>query len=283
MPGLTTRPAVGGRPPDLRVPTARDMVDQGSGTPVVVVQPLQGRWQWTRGFVDALARQCRVVTYTLGGDFGSDRPLDPQRGFDQYVQQLEDVIDRARLERTALCGISFGGTVAVRYAARHPERVTRLVIASSPGPGWRANAEQHGYIARPLLTLPVFLWRAFRRLSGELAAAFPQPLDRIGFVTRATATALRYPAWPPAMAARVRLMQSVDLSDDCRQVAAPTLVVSGHPSLDLVVPVESTRLYLTHIRVSQYAMMENTGHSGSMTQPEQLARIVGTFVNAASS
>jgi hypothetical protein len=49
------------------------------------------------------------------------------------------------------------------------------------------------------------------------------------------------------------------------------------------VPVESTRQYLTHIRHSRYEMMEHTGHTGSLTQPERLARIVGTFVNAASS
>jgi pimeloyl-ACP methyl ester carboxylesterase len=259
------------------------MFDKGSGPIVVVVQPLQGRWQWMRRFLDALSARCRVITYTLCGDFGSRQRLDPAAGFDQYVRQLEAVIDGAGVERAALCGISFGGIVAVRYAALHPDRVTHLVIASSPGPGWRVNAEQATYISRPLLTLPIFLLSAFRRLHAELAAALPRPADRLAFVARATATALRYPALPPLMATRVRLMQTIDLAADAARISAPTLVVTGHPTLDRVVPVESTRQYLSHIRDSRYEMMENTGHSGSLTQPERLARIVGTFVNAACS
>jgi pimeloyl-ACP methyl ester carboxylesterase len=259
------------------------MFDKGSGPTIVVVQPLQGRWQWMRPFLEALARQCRVITYTLAGDFGADRGIDPTEGFATYVRQLEDVIDRCGVDRIALCGISFGGTVAVRYAALHPERVTRLIVVSSPGPGWRATNEQARYISRPLLTLPLFLTTALRRLGAELKAALPSPSQRLAFVVRAAVTAGRYPAMPSVMARRVRLMQTIDLADDCVRIAAPTLIVTGNPSLDHVVPVESTRRFESQIRGSRYVMMENTGHSGSLTQPEHFARIVGEFVNASNS
>lgn len=259
------------------------LFDKGSGKVIVVVQPLQGRWQWMRRLLEALATGGRVVTYTLAGDFGSDRRSDPAQGFDLYVRQLEDVMDAAKIERAALCGISFGGAVAVRYAARHPERVSHLVIASTPGPAWRANPEQTSYVARPLLTLPLFAFTALRRLHDEVAAALPRPADRLAFALRGASAVLRYPPRPPLMAARVRLLQSLDLAGDCARIAAPTLIVTGEPALDRVVPVESTRTYLTHIRDSRYEMMDGTGHSGSLTQPERLARIVGTFVNAVSS
>jgi pimeloyl-ACP methyl ester carboxylesterase len=258
----------------------KGIFDQGSGPAVVVVQPLQGRWQWMRRFLDALAEHCRVVTYTLCGDFGSDRSADVSLGFDAYVRQLKDVIDRAGLERIALCGISFGGTVAVRYASLYPDRVTHLIIASSPGPGWRANAEQAMYISRPLVTLPVFLLTAVRRLSIELSVAFPRVIERAAFISRATVAAVRYPALPHLMARRVRLMQTVDLAADCERITAPTLVVTGDPSLDLVVPVESTRQYLTHIHNSRYEVLAQTGHSGSLTQPERLASLVDDFIHA---
>ena len=259
------------------------MFDKGSGPTVVVIQGLQGRWQWMTPFLEALSARCRVVAYTLAGDFGSDRRMDPDQGFDLFVRQLEDVMNGAGIERAALCGISFGGTVAVRYAALHPERVTHLVIASSPGPGFRTNARQEAYVSRPLLTLPMFLSTSLARLRVEIATALPALRDRVTFVVRSGLLVVRYPAWPPLMARRVRLMQAVDLADDCARISTPTLVVTGHPSLDRVVPVDSTRQYLSHIRDSRYEMMEKTGHSGSLTQPEQLARIVGTFVNASSS
>ena len=249
----------------------------------MVVQPLQGRWQWMRPFLEALAQRCRVITYTLAGDFGADRTIDPAQGFDLFVRQLEDVMNRAGVERVALCGISFGGTVAVRFAALHPERVSHLIIASSPGPGFRVTAQQMTYLSRPLLTLPAFAWTALGRLHTEVVAALPQPAALLAFTVRSAIAVLRYPALPHVMAKRALLMQTVDLTSECQRVTAPTLVVTGDPSLDHVVPVESTRRYVTHIRNSQYAMMENTGHSGSLTQPERLAHIVGTFVNAADS
>ena len=219
--------------------------DKGSGKVIVVVQPLQGRWQWMRRFLEALAARCRVVSYTLAGDFGSDRRMDLSRG-STVRSQLEDVMDAAKIERAALCGISFGGAVAVRYAARHPDRVTHLVVASSPGPGWRANPEQTSYVARPLLTLPVFAVTALMRLYAEVAAALPRPADRLAFAVRSAIPALRYPAWPPLMAARVRLLETLDLAGDCARIATPTLIVTGAPSLDRVVPIESTRRYLAH-------------------------------------
>jgi len=259
------------------------MYDKGTGTAIVIVQPLHGRWQWMRQFLDALATRYRVVTYTLSGDFGADRRLDPSLGFDQCVQQLEDVINRTGIERAALCGISFGGIVALRYAARHPTRVSHLVIASSPGPGWEASPEQMRYVSRPLLTLPMFVWNAFWRLYAELSASFPRPLERVRFVIRAAALALRYPALPHVMARRVRLMQTVDLAADCARITTPTLVVTGDAALDHVVPVESTKRYLSCIRNSRYEIMEGTGHTGSLMQPQRLAAIVCEFINASRS
>lgn len=259
------------------------MFDQGSGPPVIVVQPLQGRWQWMRRFLRALSAQCRVITYTLCGDIGSERCPRAPKGFDRYVQQLENVIEGARIERFALCGISFGGTIALRYAARHPGRITHLVIQSSPGPGWRANAEQNRYVSNPLLTLPRFLWTAFGRLRIELKAGLPRRWDRFKFVIRAALTGLRYPPSPHLMANRVRLMEAVDLAQDASRVTAPTLIVTGEPGIERVVPIESTKQYLAYIPNSRYEMIDNAGHTVSLIQPERLARITSEFINASRS
>jgi 3-oxoadipate enol-lactonase len=59
--------------------------------------------------------------------------------------------------------------------------------------------------------------------------------------------------------------------------------VTGEPELDRVVPVASTREYVTLIRGARYEMMPRTGHLGSITQPEQFARIVSEFIHAAHS
>ena len=260
------------------------MFDEGTGTPLVIVQPLQGRWEWTRDLLRDLSRSFRVISYSLSGDLGSGQRMDQKAGFDGFVQQLEGVIESSGITgRAAVCGISFGGVVAARYAARHPDRVSRLIVASSPGPGWKPSSIQAGYVARPWLSLPVFGINALNRAALEVAAALPAWPERLRFFARYGAVALRFPAMPHLMARRVRLMQDLDLAADCTRISAPTLVITGEPTLDLVVPVDSTKRYAELIPNARVELMDRTGHLGVLTQPSRFARIVKDFVNASHS
>src|SRR5438445_2953778 len=76
------------------------------------------------------------------GTEGSDRPSDPRAyTTDAYVDDLEEFRAHLGLERMLLLGHSHGGVVAQAYAARYPERVERLVLASTLA---RFQAEQQG-------------------------------------------------------------------------------------------------------------------------------------------
>ena len=50
------------------------VMDLGHGEPVVIVPGIQGRWEWMRPGVEALAERCRVLTFSLGDE--------PTRGYD---------------------------------------------------------------------------------------------------------------------------------------------------------------------------------------------------------
>jgi len=157
------------------------MYSSGSGPPLIVVPGIQGRWEWLRPTLDALQRHCRTVSYSLGGDFGAGWKVDPSLGFENYLRQLDGVLDRAQLERAAICGISYGGFIALRYAATRPHRVSHLVLTSSPSPGWKPNPRQSGYIARPWISTPAFLATAPGRLWPEIRAAFDDLPSRLAF------------------------------------------------------------------------------------------------------
>src|SRR5207302_72002 len=110
------------------------IVDKGSGAPIVIIPGLQGRWEYLRPAVEALAQSCRVVTFPLCGERTCGLGFDPRLGLDNYVAQVLAVLEARRIERAAICGVSFGGLAAVRFAAAHPERTAALVLASTPGP-----------------------------------------------------------------------------------------------------------------------------------------------------
>ena len=81
---------------------------------------------WRHWLVE-LSRRHRLIRYDERGCGLSDWDIKPPT-FESWVKDLETVVDAAGLDRFPLLGISQGGAVAVAYAARHPERVTKLVL-----------------------------------------------------------------------------------------------------------------------------------------------------------
>jgi len=256
------------------------MFDQGSGPPVVVVPGLQGRWEWATPALRRLAATCRAISYSLCGDIGSGRRLRSEAGFDNYVQQLDEILDGAGESRAVLCGVSFGGFVAVRYAALRPERVSGLILASAPGPGWQPNPRQAGWIARPWWSAPAFVLTSPLRVWPEVSAALPAVRNRLGFFARQGLRCATAPMIPSLMAARIREAALQDFAADSRRVVAPTLVLTGEANLDRVVPVESTRVYATLIPGAEYRQMPETGHMGLLTRPSVFAEVVSGFAHA---
>ena len=129
-----------------------EIVERGKGPPLVIVPSLHGRWEYFHPAIDALARSFRVMTYSLPDTPGWGREGDAERALDSLVEQLRSALEAARLERAAICGISFGGMVAVRFAARHPDATSALVLVSTPGPLWRPSPRHALYARWPRTT-----------------------------------------------------------------------------------------------------------------------------------
>ena len=258
------------------------LIDLGMGVPLVLVPGIQGRWEWMRPAAEALAKRTRVVTFSLCGDPDSGCRIDPALGFDSFVAQVDAALERARVTEAAICGVSYGGLIAVRYAAIRPERVTCLILTSSPGPTWRPDARARRYVRTPWLHVPAFVLGSGRGLWPEISSAFPPLAHRLRFAAGHLGRVLASPASPPRMSQRVALLAGVDFAADAARVTAPTLVVTGEPRLDRVVPVESTREYLRCIAGARAVTLERTGHIGLLTRADRYADIVSDFVNASA-
>ncbi len=256
------------------------IVDVGAGPPLVLVPGIQGRWEWLRPTVEALAARCRVLTASLPGDVGGLGDVDPEAGFETFVDWADELLDRAGVARAAICGVSYGGWVALHYAARRPERVTSLTLSSPPAPDWRPPCRVERYLRAPRLMAPVFALSSPFRLYPEIAVAIPALRARLAFGWQHLRRVTQHPFVASRMAERVRLVDGVDFAADCRRVAAPTQVVTGEARLDRVVPVASSLEYLSAIAGARHTRLADTGHIGLVTRPERFAAAVGAFVAA---
>ena len=243
-----------------------DLDDRGSAPALVLIPGLQGRWEYLRPAVDALSASFRVLTFSLGSD-----------DLDGYARTVAAMMTEARVERAAICGVSFGGLIAVRFAATYPTRCDALILASTPRPRLRLRPRHEIYLRAPWIFGPIFLAETPFRLRPEILAAIPDAAARRRFSLRTLRTAIGAPVSLPAMACRARMIAAEDVTPDCARVTAPTLVVTGEPHLDHVVPVEGSSEYLRLIANARAAVIERTGHLGSITRPEAFAAIVRAF------
>lgn len=253
------------------------MLAFGAGPPLVLIPGIQGRWEYLRPAIDALAPSFRTLTFPLRGEPGCDQPLDPALGIDNDVRQVTAVLDHSDIQRAVICGISFGALPAIRFAARCPERTAALILVSAPGPGWRLRPRHRLYARWPWLFGPLFLAESPFRLRDEIRSAFPRLGARWRFVCRQLAAVIRAPLSPARMAARAALIANTNLRDDCARIVAPTLIVTGERSLDHVVPVDGTMAYMDSIAGARHGVLERTGHLGSITRPREFAALVAAF------
>jgi len=257
-----------------------EIVDKGSGTPLVLIPPLQGRWEYMGDTVDALATRVRVITFSLCGERSSGLRFDPTRGLANYESQVLQALNDRGIDRAVICGVSFGGVVAVRVAADHPDRTAALILASTPGPSFHLRPRHVMYTRAPWLFGPLFLAELPRRFRPEFTAALPDAKARRRFALRQIRTFLRAPLSLRRMGQRARLIGVLDLADLCSRIAAPTLVVTGEPALDFVVPVQGSTDYARLIPDARSAVLERTGHHGTITRPDAFAALVQEFVGA---
>lgn len=254
------------------------VIDAGRGVPLVLVPGIQARWEWMRATVQALARRFRVLTFTLAGEPGSGFPFDPALGFENFVAQLDLVLDEAGVDDAVVCGVSYGGLIALRYATRRPERIRELVLVSVPAPDYEPDARTRRYLRAPRLMAPVFCAGAVARGWREMRHGLPTWRERAAFAARQALDVTRAPMRPSLMRQRIDLLCGLDFTDDARQCGAPTLLITGDPRLDRVVRVESTLKYMTLIPGARLARMEGTGHLGLVLRPGEFASRVAGFV-----
>jgi pimeloyl-ACP methyl ester carboxylesterase/DNA-binding CsgD family transcriptional regulator len=233
-----------------------------------------------RPWFDAFGARFRFHRYDSRGCGLSDREAT-DASLDVLVADLEAIVDAAKLDRFALLGISQGGAVSMAYAARHPERVSHLVLlgAFARGP-LRRNpdpAELQSHQAQMKLIevgwgqdspafLQLFTNQIFPNATPEQARSF-NDLQRMS-------------CSPHHAAKLVASFSDIDASPYLARVACPTLVL--HTRGDICAPFDEGLFIASGIPGARLVPLETRSHVPTPGEPsfERVIEEIEAFVGA---
>ena len=231
------------------------------GTSAVIWGPVAGE----------LEDEFTVVTYDLRGTGAGGRPPGPYSLAD-FVGDLRTVVEELELERPALVGHSFGGSIALAYAAEYPDEVAAVVSVGGPvalpeqgrqGMRDRADLVEREGMAAVAETV------AANGTAPSFRERDPQGFDELLAMLGAND--------PETYAATCRVLAGMDLRGDLGRISAPVLLVAGDH--DGVVPAATgDEIEAALPNVAARVTVEDCGHNLTVERPAVLVREVRSFL-----
>ena len=260
-----------------------NVVELGSGSPVVFIHGLSGSWQNWLEQLPVFARDHRVIAFDLPGFGESEMPRE-KITISGYGRFVEAVLDELGASSAAVVGNSMGGFIGVELAIRFPQRVERLALVSAAGlsieylrneralsvlstldarlsaySGWLASRSD-ALARRPGARRMIFGIVAHRPdlLPGPLVAEQVRGSGKPGFV--------------PALDA----LTDYPIRDRLGEIACPTLIVWG--SGDKLVPARDADEFARLIPNSRKVVWPETGHVAMLERPAAFNALLEAFL-----
>ncbi|HZS75097.1 MAG TPA: alpha/beta fold hydrolase [Ktedonobacteraceae bacterium] len=222
----------------------------GSGDPVVLVHGLSGSTFWWTRNVPALVECYTVYLVDLPG-FGSMHHSSQHLMLSEAASWLYSWMKAIGITRTHIIGHSMGGCISIRFAARYPEMVRRLVLVAPAGIPTVKTV--YGYF--------VPLMRALRYM-------------RPSFLPILTYDALR--SGPAALLRATRDLLTQDIRNDLATLQAPTLLIWGEN--DTLVPPTLAGVICNALPDARLLMVKKAGHVVMFDQPQECNEAILSFL-----
>lgn len=244
----------------------------GRGAPLVMsgtwLNHLEYQWRslaW-RPWLEHFSREFTLLRYDLRGTGLSDRSF-VNVSADTWARDFEVVVDAAGLERFPLLGICQGGPIAIEYAARHPERVSRLVLYGTYARGnfMRPERPREATAARVFVDMARLGWGVEDHEFMQVWGSVFQPgggIEHLGSWNELQRNAIA----EAHVTAFFEAAFGTDVQAAARRIECPTLVL--HASKDKAVHIEEGRRLASLIRNARFVELDSQNH---MLLPEEPA------------
>ena len=251
-------------------------VRKGRGPVLILLHGLGSSIYTWADVIPALARDHDVVAADLPGFGGSDIP--DELASSVLPTTVLGLMDRLGISRATLAGNSLGGAVAVVLAARHPERVRRLVLIDSAGYNLELSKRPMilrlvglAPVAAALDALPMRRWlvaRALHQVFYDPARVTPEKVEEY-------LAPLARPGAREAVRSLLNDRSGFGLPALVSEVRVPTLVVWGRN--DRWVPVSDADRFAAAIPGARKVVLEDCGHIPQEERPAEIVHLLEEF------
>lgn len=249
--------------------------EAGSGEPALLIHGWGATLKFWRMMLPTLSARYRCVAIDLPGFGQSDKPDVPYtiEWFSGFVAKLLDTLG---WPKATLCGHSMGGMISILFAAKHPDRVQRLVVVNPP-----IHGPSSLYLKARLMLAPVFRW-------------FMWIFMHVGFIRRWVSRDFTYKVRLPqeviddvisttyaSSIGSVLSLVSTDVAPHLGSIQAQTLVLGTDK--DAVIRPDQQALAARAIPGAVHVVIPDCGHCPMFEEPEAFSGHVAGFLMPAST
>ena len=246
--------------------------EAGRGEPLLLVHGLADDHRaWRRTLPDLMLRH-RVLLYDLRGH-GETTLGTPDGSLRQLGKDLVGLLDALEIQRARIVGFSLGGTIAMRLAIDHPDRVDKLVLVATSSRVGRSAASWYRERLSMVNNEDSWLRETLDRDTAEVYAQAPGELEEGLLIRRqSTADPRGYGNACAAMAA----LFAAPLDPELGHIPAPTLIVAS--DLDQHCPPKAAEIIHSGILGSRVEVLKGAGHAIPVERPRELAAAINKFL-----
>jgi pimeloyl-ACP methyl ester carboxylesterase len=244
----------------------------GRGRPIIMLHGWLESWDHWLGTMESLGREYKAYALDFWG-FGESGKQEGSFSVQDYVEMVDQFMERLGLSHAPIIGHSMGGTVSLKVALDHPERVERVTVVGSPivGDG-----------------LALFLRLAARRSLASLAYQAPGALP-LGVRLLSPFLARDWKTWY-AMFERdlsrttmesfhysIASLRGTDLRPRLNEIDVPVMGVYG--DIDRIVDPDQGELLVEGVSKAHLHRFEHSGHFPMADEPERFYEVLRGFLS----
>ena len=242
------------------------------GQPTLFLHSWLGSWRYWLPTMDHISERHRAYALDFWGFGDSDR-RDSLFSIAEYSELVLGFMDNLGLQKVSLVGHGLGGMVAVRAAAEHPERFTKVMAVTTPFLGAQLQSVvKPGTLSRIFgRTNPSNIWS---RLIRQLNVDYPQILSEIIEDTESLSESV--------VQRVIAAVLEADLRADLARLEAPLLAVFGEKDT-IVNPEQARHLRDDHSVLQQVIRLPKASHFPFLDQPNVFNRLLMDYQASAGS